>query len=179
MIDLLSATRAVLTESGFVTRLATVERLPILRFEDEALLGFACVFDSPDDLLQRWKPTELSLLKHYSATLRVAGDKAWNVYCVFLCRSAADPEESRQVRWVEEDLERTRKVTSCGLASREDLVRALLPLLSLQQQPVLGAEDVRERLQRRILAIAPKVADVALDEAVPIAEVVRLLGEQA
>lgn len=176
MIDVLSTMQGVLREAGFTTRLTSIDRSPIVCFEDDTLMGFGCVFEDPGGLLTRWKATEMSLLTRHAASLRIAGEKAWNVYCVFLCGSIADSIQNRQVRWIEEDLERTRKIAGCGLASREDLVRVLLPLLPLQYQPVLQAEDVTQRLQRRIRTIAPRASEVVLDEAVSAAEVVRLLG---
>jgi hypothetical protein len=176
MIDVLSTMQGVLREARFTTRLASVERSPIVCFEDDTLMGFGCVFDDPGSLLSRWKATEMSILTRFAANFRAAGEKAWNVYCIFLCSSAADSIENRQVRWIEEDLEHTRKIAGCGLASREDLVRILLPLLPLQYQPALHTEDVTERLQRRIRTIAPRASEVVLDEAVSAAEVVRLLG---
>jgi len=179
MIDLFSSIQVVLREAGFTMRLTSVDRSPIVCFEDETLMGFGCVFNDPAELLARWKATEMSLLTRHAASFRAAGEKAWNVYCIFLCGPPGDSTQNRQVRWIEEDLERTRKVAACGLASREDLVRALLPVLPLQYQPALRAEDVTDRLQRRIRAITPKAWNIVLDEAVSAAEVVRLLGESA
>lgn len=179
MIDVLSTMQVVLREAGFTTRLTSIDRSSIVCFEDDVLTGFGCVFTDPGSLLTRWKATEMSLLTRYAPSLRAAGEKAWNVYCIFLCGPAADSNQGRQVRWIEEDLDRTRKVAACGLASRDDLVRALLPVLPLQYQPVLRAEDVTERLRTRIRTIAPRAADVVLDESVSAAEVVRLLGEPA
>jgi hypothetical protein len=179
MIDLLSTMQVVLREAGFATRLTSVDRSSIVCFEDDTLMGFGCVFEDPKGLLMRWKATEMLLLTRYAPSLRAAGEKAWNVYCIFLCGSAADPIQNRQVRWIEEDLDRTRKLAACGLASREDLLRALLPVLPLQYQPVLRAEDVTERLQIRVRTIARRASSVVLDEDVSPAEVVRLLGEQA
>ncbi len=176
MIDVLSTMQVVLREAGFTTHLTSIDRSPVVHFENDTLMGFGCVFDDPDELLSRWEASETSFLKRHAPRFRIAGDKAWNVYCIFLCGSAADPVQNRQVSWVEENLERTRKIAVCGIASREDLMRVLLPVLPLQYQPVLRAEDVTERLQRRIRNIAPRAADVALDEAVPAVEVVRLLG---
>ncbi len=179
MIDVLSTMQVVLREAGFTTRLTSIDRSSMVCFEDDTLIGFGCVFDDPSSLLTRWKATEKLILTRYAARFRIAGEKAWNVYCVFLCGSAADSIQNRQVRWIEEDLERTRKVAACGLASREDLLRALLPVLPLQDQPVLRAEDVTERLQTRIRTIAPRASDVVLDQAVSPAEVVWLLGGPA
>ena len=179
MIDLLSTMQVVLRDAGFSTRLTSVDRSSIVCFEDDALMGFGCVFEDPGGLLTRWKATETSLLTRYAPSFRAAAEKAWNVYCLFLCGAAADPIQNREVRWIEEDLDRTRKVAACGLASREDLLRALLPVLPLQYQPVLRAEDVTERLQTRIRSIAPRASHVVLDQAVSPAEVVRLLGGPA
>ena len=179
MIEVLSILQVVLREAGFTTRLTSIDRAPIVCFEDDVLTGFGCVFEDPGSLITRWKATEMSLLRRYAPSLRAAGEKAWNVYCIFLCTSAADPIQNRQVRWIEEDLDRTRKVAACGLASRDDLVRALLPVLPLQYQPVLRAEDATERLRARIRTIAPRALDVVLDESVSPAEVVRFLGGPA
>ena len=177
MIDVLSTMQIVLQEANFITHLVSVNHLPIVHFEDDTLVGFGCVFDQPDELLMRWKASETSLLTRYASRFRLAGDKAWNVYSIFLCGAVADPIQKRQINWIEEDLERTRKIAACAISSRDDLVRALLPILPLQYQAVLRPEDITERLKRRILNIAPKAANVALDETVSVVEVARLLGE--
>jgi hypothetical protein len=96
---------------------------------------------------------------------------------LFLSSAIADALQKRQINSIEEDLERTRKIAACAISTREDLVRALLPILPLQHQAVLRPEDITERLKRRILNIAPKAANVALDETVSAVEVARLLGE--
>lgn len=179
MIDLLSTVQVVLREAGFSTRLTSIDRSSIVCFEDDVLTGFGCVFEDPASLLTLWKDTEMSLLTHYAPSFRAAGEKAWNVYCIFLCSSAADLIQNRQVRWIEEDLNRTRKVAACGLGSRDDLVRALLPILPLQYEPVLRAEDVTERLRTRIQTIAPKASALVLNESVSPTEVVRFLGGRA
>lgn len=176
MIDVLSTLQVVLREAGFTTRLASMDRSSIVSFEDDALIGFGCVFGDPGALLAHWKAMEMAVLTRYAAGFRAAGEKAWNVYCIFLCGSAADSTQNRQVRWIEEDLERTRKIAACGVASREDLLRALLPVLPLQYQPMLRTEDVTERLQTRIRTIAPEASHAALDQSVSPVEVVRLIG---
>jgi hypothetical protein len=177
MIDVLSTVQVVLNEAGFITHLASVDQTSIVCFEDDVLTGFGCIFEDPESLLTRWKTIEMSLLMRYAPNLRAAGEKAWNVYCVFLCSSSVNLDQRRQVRWIEEDLERTRKITGCGLVSREDVVRCLLPILPLQFQPVIRVEDVTERLQARIQNIAPIASEIVLEASIAPAEVVRLLGE--
>ena len=177
MMDLISALQVILREAGFTTHLTAIDRSSVVSFEDNTLMGFGCVFEDPDDLLAGWKAKEMALLTRYAPSLRSAGEKAWNVYCLFLCSGVPEPDVNRQVRWIEEDQDRTRKIAACGLESREDLLRALLPILPLQYQPVLLIEDVTARLRTRIRAIAPKASDVVLDESISPAEVIRLLGE--
>jgi hypothetical protein len=176
MIDVLSIVQLILDEAGFATHLTLVDENSIVCFEDDILTGFTCIFENPKTLLARWKALERSLLMRYAPSIRASGEKAWNVYCVFLSSLPANPEDKRQVRWIEEDLERTRKITGCGLVSREDVVRCLLPVLPIQYQPAIRAEDVTERLLARIQNIVPKVSEVVLDESITPLEVVRLLG---
>jgi hypothetical protein len=177
MIDVISTLQVVLREAGFSTRLTSIDRSPIVCFEDDTLLGFGCIFEDSTGLLERWKIMEMALLEHYAPNIRAAGEKAWNVYFLFLCSLAADQIQSRQVRWIEENLERTRKIAACGIASREDLLRAILPVLPLQYRPVLRAEDVTDRLLTRIRTIAPRAQHVVLDQSVSPVEVVRFLRE--
>lgn len=179
MIDLFSAMQVVLQEAGFNTRLTSIERSPVVCFEDDTLVGFGYVFENPVALLERWKTVEMTIIKRFSPNFRNAGEKAWNVYCLFLCGATADLMQSREVRWIEEDLERTRKIAACGVTSREELLIALLPVLPLQYQPALRPENVTERLENRIRNIAPIAFDVVLDQSVHPAEVVKLLGERS
>jgi hypothetical protein len=177
MIDVLSTAQLVLRDAGFAPRSRVVERGTVVCFEDDALIGFCSVFDDPVTMLQGWRSREQSILRQFTSSFHEAGDKAWNVYCVFLSGGSGDAEQTRQVQWIEEDLERTRKIAACGLGSRDDVVRALLPVLPLQHQPQLQAEDATERLRRRITTLAPKAGSAALDLDVPPAEVIRLIGE--
>lgn len=177
MTEPLSTAQLVLREAGFTTRPATLSTLRALTFEDEVVTGFACSFGSPESLLAGWKAAEASLLSHYASDLNLAGDKAWNIYSVFLCGAPSTSIQARQIRWIEEDLERTRKVAACGLVSREDISRALLPLLPLQYSPILGSSDVTERLRSRLRSIAPGAWEVVLNEQIPAIEVARLLSE--
>ena len=58
---------------------------------------------------------------------------------------------------------------------------ALLPLLPIQNQPLLDREDfdVTKRLQKRIATIAPAVATAALNEQTSVAEIIRMLGVES
>ena len=140
-------------------------------------MGFVYVFDDVKTLLNQWREIEFGFLRHHGDRIRSSGDKAWNIYSVFLASGPASATEISEIRLIEEDLERTRKIAASGITHREALVSAVLPLLPLQYQPVLDREDVTERFRRRILAIAPAAVDVLLDESVSPRDVARRLGD--
>jgi hypothetical protein len=179
MIDLLSTSQVLLKDAGYTVRLSSLQRSSMVCFEDSAVVGFCAVFETPIEMIRKWKMYEDEILVRFSPSFRAAGDKAWNVYCIFLCGTDPTKNEKREVGFIEEGLERTRKIAACGVSSREALVRALLPILPIQNQPVLTDFDVTERLKRRIGDIAPNAKEVALDDAIPAAEIVRLLGERS
>lgn len=178
MIDLLSTCQMLLHGAGFTVRLSYVGDKPVVCFEDNALFGFCSAFAETDEMIRGWKSFESEILNRFAGDIRGAGEKAWNVYCVFLCGESGDTTQKRAVSWIEEDLGRTRKVAACDIASRDDLIRVLLPLLPMQYQPALQNEDATARLQKRISDIAPQAAHAVLDSDFPIAEAIRLLGER-
>ncbi|OGP59827.1 MAG: hypothetical protein A2162_01565 [Deltaproteobacteria bacterium RBG_13_52_11b] len=178
MTDIRSIVQVVLQKAGYRTWLESIERLTIVCFEDDAVMGFACVFEDAASLLASWRSTETAFLMRYAENIRAAGQKAWNVYSVFLCEAAADAVQAREIQWIEEDLERTRKLVATGLISRDEVITALLPILPFQYRPRLDTGDLTQRLRKRIAAIAPAAADSVLDETVPAAEVARLLGSE-
>jgi hypothetical protein len=141
-------------------------------------MGFVSAFDSPRQMVDGWREVEATMLARYAPQFREAGDKAWNVYSVFVTEAGASEKERREVRWIEEDLERTRKITGTNVVTRDDVVKALLPLLPIVAKPLLAPEDSRQRLLRRIEVIAPRVRDVALDDSIYPKEVAALLRSE-
>ena len=178
MTDVLSTVQVAMQGASYRTWAVSGSKIATVGFEDEAAMGFVCVFDSPRHMLDGWREAEGSMLARYASQFRAAGDKAWNVYCVLVTEMGASEEERREVRWIEEDLERTRKITGTGVVTREDVVKALLPLLPIVARPLLVQEDSRQRLLRRIEVIAPRVLDVALNDAVTPREVATLLRSE-
>lgn len=176
MTDITSTVQIVLQEAGYATWLFSSEDLTAIGFEDDAVMGFVGIFEDASSLLTRWRKIETNFLTRHAPRLRDAPEKAWNVYSIFLCAAAASPDQAREIRRIDEDLEQTRKLAACGLVGQEGIVAALLPLLPIQSRPRLESEDLSERLKKRIAAIAPAAIEVALDERVPPSEVVRLLG---
>lgn len=171
MTDVLSMVQVVLQNAGYQTWIVINTQVPTVGFEDEATMGFVCTFDSARTLIEKWRDVEATILARHATQFRSAGDKAWNVYIAFLTDAHASEEEKRVVRWIEEDLERTRKLTATGVQLREDATRALLPLLPILAKPLLATEDARDRLLRRADAIAPQVRDALLEDSVSAGEV--------
>jgi hypothetical protein len=95
-----------------------------------------------------------------------------------LCAKSGSEEQTNEIRRIDEDLERTRKIAACGLVGNDDVLTALLPVLPIQYRPVLEGEDLTQRLKKRIAAIAPAAVDVALNENVPARDVLPLLGAE-
>ncbi|SFJ53556.1 hypothetical protein SAMN04487925_108264 [Bradyrhizobium sp. cf659] len=140
------------------------------------MLGFGYIFDDPQTLIERWQAQEAATLNRFASRLREANDKAWNIYSLFICAAPADEEQSRLIRQIEENLERTRKIAACGVGTVDEVITALLPILPLQYRPSLEQENYADRLRRRIADFAPEAADAALNEDVPAAEVAAMLG---
>ena len=178
MTNLKSQLQIILQDAGYSTWLGVIDELEVVGFEDEAVMGFACIFKEVLDMLNRWRDVETRLLTKHASSLQRGGEKTWNVYSVFLSQTVPDEVQSREIRWIEEDLERTRKLAACGVVDQQTLIASLLPLLPLQSQPSLDRDDfdVTQRLTRRIGNIAPPITTVALDPKVSASEVIRLLG---
>ena len=176
MIDLLSTSQIILKEAGYAVRLTSIQKSSVVCFEDAAVLGFCATFDTPDDLIKRWHSIESDILVQFAPNFRAAGDKAWNVYCIFLCEQVASDTNRREIGWIEENLDRTRKMAASGVASRDQLIKTILPVLPLQHRPVLLDADATDRLRKRIGDIAPNAVDAALDPQISPSEVVRVLG---
>ena len=176
MTDILSMLQVVLQEAGFRTASVSLDDKLTSYFEDDDVIGFAYVFNDVTSLLNRWQSVEMALLTKYASHLQMAGDKAWNVYCAFLSSGEASPTEQHQLDKIEENQERTRKIAAAGIAGREELVEALLPVLPLQHHAIIATEYLTERLRKHLVAIAPIAADAVLEQKISPAEVARLLG---
>jgi hypothetical protein len=181
MTDLKPTLQALLRDAGYQTWFVAMDRYEVVAFEDDATMGFACIFERGSMLLEEWKSLETKFLMNFALALKRAGEKTWNVYSVFLCAENTSEDETRAIRWIEENLERTRKITGIVPNGRADLITALLPLLPIQYQPRLDSEDfdLTQRLRRRIASIAPAAEHAALDAGVAASEVVRLLGAES
>jgi hypothetical protein len=179
MTDLVSTVHLVLRGAEYNTWPVGNGDESVIGFEDEVVMGFVRIFADATELLSRWEEAESGQLGRYAGQLRTAGEKAWNFYSVFLTSAAATEDERREIRWIEENLDRTRKLAAAGLITREDVVDALLPLLPIVARPVMEIEAAGDRLTKRISLIAPQVGADALNEEVKPIDVARRLGGKA
>ena len=177
MSAVIALTEAQLMRAGYACWRAEIASTAALGFEDLSVMGF--VFDFPDAraIIDGWRSTEAAMIARYAHAFRRAGEKAWNVYCVFLTEAEATKDERRLLRVIEEDLEQTRKLTGTSQTDEESVARALLPILPIMSRPQLGTFDAEERLARRLDALSPGVSDLLLDKSVTPIQVLQHLSE--
>lgn len=169
MNTLLDDARSLLEGAGYATH-ATEPDAPTVHFEDECLLGFVRVFESPEEIVSGWRAEQDSFLRRNASRLLRAPVKAWNLYAVFLTRAPASEGTARTLFSIEEDFQSTRKITRGGIRTREELAIVLGPLLPVQSQVSLVQADVQARLldrlgpegsARRLLLSSARPEDIA------------------
>jgi hypothetical protein len=177
--EISSTVQVVLRDAGYETWIVDSQDTTSLGFEDQVLMGFVTIFPTAESLLASWRERENALLARHAINLRSAGDKAWNVYMAFLTSMAPNEDQVSSIRWIEENLDRTRKLAASDVRTREDVETALLPLLPILTTPQLSSETTTQRLTRRLRVIAPAVAEQVLDEEVSPNDIAALLSERS
>jgi hypothetical protein len=137
-----------LASSGYAV-VPDLERASVLLFENDTALGFVIAFSRIEELKRDWQASIDSLVSRHQFALRTSGTKAWNAYCVLLCRDAASPSEKAVLQTIEEDLAGTRKIVRAGIENPHDVIQALLPLLPLQNAPELPVIDMPAEIRGR------------------------------
>lgn len=175
-MDIATQVEIVLREAGFDTWQWSGAVVPVICFENSALMGFVHVFPSAEDLLSRWQSAQNAVLSRHGAALRAAGAKAWNVYSVFLTEDGALTQQ-RSIERIEEDFALTRKIARAAIRTHEDVERALLPLTAVRAQPVLSETDFEDRLRERLRNVSADVLAAFLGS-VPAEDVAKILAEK-
>ena len=150
---------------------------PVVCFESAAVMGFIHVFESGDALMAGWQASQTTTLARHAASLRGAGAKAWNVYSLFFTAERA-PSLVRAIERIEEDFTLTRKIARAAVTTAEDVERALLPLLGIRAQPLLGATNFEDRLRARLKDVPTEAVTAFLNET-PAADIARILGARS
>jgi hypothetical protein len=151
---------AMLKNAGFDCSAAPYDS-SVLLFEDESIMGFVASFETPEQLLEKWRDQQARFIAKLAVPLRRAARKSWNCYAILLSSASAPPALRPQLATLEEDLTLTRKLVGGGVSSEEDVERVLMPILPIRHQlsnPQMEQEDPTSRLKswsdeaRRLLA---------------------------
>jgi hypothetical protein len=148
-MNILEETRKILAAADYLLK-DFLEHPNFLYFEDESLIGFVSIHESIESILVNWKKEQDFFLKSNARFLRTAPTKAWNVYSVFLTQDVGTGEARNSLFDIEEDFQGTRKIARSALISRADVVRALYPILPIQNLVNIMPEEPIERLRERI-----------------------------
>jgi hypothetical protein len=177
MTDITAQAEAILKTAGYGTWQRHERAEITLGFEDESSIGFLYVFDTANALLSTYKSREEATLAAYTSALRSAGDKAWNVYSVFLTAEESKPDVERRVLRIEENLRRTRKIARASVRSERALEVALLPLLPLIARRESKPSDYSDRLERKIANANGRAVARAFFGAASSDEIARMLQD--
>lgn len=157
-MELLQECQSILIDENYAARYSA-NRPSQLLFEDVSLLGFVLVYEKVGQLLAEWEAEQDRFLELNSNRLRLAAEKSWNVYSVFLTEDTPTQQQSSALAQVEEDFRGTRKIARAAILSPSALKRVLLPLLSIQNLVRLQPEDALLRLRSR-LPLSPEALDM-------------------
>lgn len=174
-MDIATQAEIVLRNSDYETWPWTGASPAVTCFENARLIGFIYVFESTVTLLERWEQSQKTVLSRHAAALKAAGDKAWNVYSVFLS-GGRDSSDRWALERIEENFNLTRKIARANVLTADDVEGALLPLIPVRAQPVLAEANFESRLRSRLKEIPSVVLDAFLAD-VDADEVARILGE--
>ena len=117
-------------------------------FEDPYCLVAVVVYDTWQELFERWPDAQAALVDIVSASLGRSEPKSWDVYLVLLTAAFADTAAAREVNAIRYDTTRVRKLISTGeeLRTLEDVRRTILPLLPLTPVSLDPPRDILDLL---------------------------------
>lgn len=167
---------SVLRAAGYTVRKGDDNRS--VWFEDYSLLGSVSVYDSVEELTRDWRRVQDSFLQRHAPFLRSAQEKVWNCYTVHLTPEQPTPAVLQRLIEIEEDFVSTRKIARAGTSTELDVLRALLPLLPIQNLVRTEEETHVVGLARR-LHDWPSGAATALLRGVDAEKVLELLMDEA
>src|ERR1700730_4192815 len=139
----------------------------IFYFEDSSLLGFVWIASNPQALAKEWQRLQDSFLAEKDLQLRKSKDKSWNAYSVLLTEVDVTEEQAHALLRIEEDFRGTRKIAKAGVRTAGQLMRALLPLLAIQNLVELERDDSKVRLRSRLSHLDPGLLEAVLEQEKP------------
>lgn len=158
-MDPLTTAKTKLAKVGYSAWQKSVETDRVY-FEDRSVFGMVTTYPSVRDLIDTYEDRQDQFLRANESALRAASnqDKVWNAYTVHLTvgdfprNDKKRGEQENQIFRIEENFRGTRKIVRTNVATNQDVVDALLPLLPIQRKAMLAAEDYRQQLARNLRA---------------------------
>lgn len=148
-MNILFETIDILESEGYKTKQSDTSEDKAY-FEDESLLGFISVHTSLQDIIATWKENQDEFLNKNAIKLRADPVKAWNIYSIFLTSDFEEKRLLEKIAEIEEDFRGSRKIIGNDIQIKNDLVRTLLPLLSIQKIITIQPEDTISRLRKTV-----------------------------
>lgn len=176
-MDISRQSEIFLREVGYETWIWSNRSCAVTCFENAMLIGFVHAFSSAEDLLKDWESSQYIVLSSHSAQLRAAGEKAWNVYSVFLAENGTQSEQ-REVERIEENFSLTRKIARINVRTQDDVRHAFLPLTTVKSQGLPSNADFESRLRSRLKDIPENTLGAFLGRG-SADEVARMLVENS
>jgi hypothetical protein len=164
-MDLSAEARRLLESSKY--RIFPGPSEDIFYFEDSSLLGFVWIAPNPELLVKEWQRLQDSFLGDKDLQLRKSKDKSWNAYSVLLTELDVSGKQAHALLKIEEDFRGTRKIAKVGLRTAGQLMRALLPLLAIQNLVELERDNSKERLRSRLSRLDPALLRAVLEQEAP------------
>jgi hypothetical protein len=164
-MDIANQSQLILRNAGYETMPWTGGSVPVVCFENQSVLGFLYIFPTASAMFENWRAVQEVVLRRFSPAIKLSGQKAWNVYSVFVTEDSA-PNTWTAER-IEEDFTLTRKIAHAGVTSLDELRQALLPLLPVASRPQVEQTNFAEILRERLSEISPAAVNAFLGAAQP------------
>jgi hypothetical protein len=136
-------------------------------FEDETLFGLVWIAPSVDLIMQDWEQRQDRFLVERDRQLRRLKEKSWNAYTVMLCEAEPTEDQNVELYKIEENFRGTRKIIGVGLRAPSQVMRALYPLIQIQNLVRLQDTNAIDRLRRRLSSTQPNILDALLKSESP------------
>ena len=175
-MDLKKETEIVLRDAGYHTWPWENGPVPVVCFENDAILGFTYFFGTAAEMQEGWEAAQNAALARFRLALKGAGEKAWNIYSVFLSEAPADERVTVELDRIEENFRQTRKIVRTGIEARAHLVGALIPLLPIRNTPTIDESNFEARLAATLEKIHPEGSRAFLSKAKAV-DLAQILAE--
>ena len=161
-MDISKEAQIILRDGGYDTWEWNDASVPIVYFENDVILGFIYLFNDIDYLKNSWEELQQIVIDKFKPNFKAAGNKAWNVYSIFL--STSESEDSVTLDYIEENFNHTRKIARSNIVSKESLKNALLSILPLVNKPILDEFTFNDALRANLARIREDAAEAFMND---------------